>query len=106
MKKLLILLLSLILISCGGNTKKHMHRGDIVHISTECIGCYTEDDLEKVIDAANSRNSKVFISSLANTDYIMLPKGASVTVLKINVGKVNVDYHGKSVWVMYKHIKK
>ena len=75
-----------------------MHRGDIVYINTECVGCYTESDLDKVIKAANSKNHSVFMNSLAKTDHVMLFKGEPVTVQEIKVGKVNVEYRGKSVW--------
>lgn len=106
MKQFFLIISILFLFSCGNNSGKKMHRGDIVHIKTECVGCYTESDLDKVIKAANSKNHSVFMNSLAKTDHVMLFKGEPVTVMQIKVGKVNVEYRGKSVWVMYKHIKK
>ena len=105
MKKLLLLFVTILLLSCGGKGLK-IHRGDIVHISDDCVGCYTEKDLDKVIDAANSRSSQAFASALATTDYVYLTKGRAVTVRQIKVGKVKVELlNGDNVWVMYKHIK-
>lgn len=100
-----IFILVLMLFSCGKSTR-HVRVGDTVSLTTETVGTFDERTLDAIVMYSESHDDSSVNRIIESGDAVVLKKGMGGVVRHARVGKVQIELlSGKSVWVLYEHIR-
>jgi hypothetical protein len=114
MKKLIvisfsIILLSIILISCGSDSSSSNVKfkvGTPYTLTEDLLVGTTQDNISKAIQYIQDKDNKGFNKMMSNGDIFEIKSGNKVTVTKVHGTTVEVeDDNGKSGWTIPEGVK-
>lgn len=101
MKKLFFILLSIVLLSCGGGYKS----GDTVTIKERCFSTTTAELQEPLSKYSVRKDEESIKGMIFRGEVIIIPANTVATVKNYKLGLYQVDIDGDQVWITSNSLK-